>query len=308
MKNITFFALTFLFLGAAFTVNAQVSVATYDIVFTSTWNDTDHGPLPLDAHWSDLVGTNHNSNVTFLELGQPATQGIEDVAETGNNTAFNAEVQAEISANNAQQWLRMAFTPVAAASSASLNDIEISSDYPLLSLASMIAPSPDWLIAVNSLNLMDTSTNTWKSSIVIDLFPHDAGTEQGFGYSYDNPVENGVITNIAGAAGYPFNANKVGTLTITLKSVLSVDEVTINNAISIHPNPTQNGQVTISNTQPIIALTIYNVLGKMVKQITYNANDLGSKSYDFSDLNDGIYVMRFTGEDGASVTKKLVKN
>ena len=51
------------------------STAIYDITFTSTWNSTDHGTLPGNAHWSDLVGAKHNSNVTFLEMGAMATTG-----------------------------------------------------------------------------------------------------------------------------------------------------------------------------------------------------------------------------------------
>ncbi|MGA1226874.1 MAG: T9SS type A sorting domain-containing protein [Tamlana sp.] len=45
------------------------SVATYDIVFESYWNALDHSTLPQSSHWSSLVGANHNSNVTFMELG-----------------------------------------------------------------------------------------------------------------------------------------------------------------------------------------------------------------------------------------------
>ena len=305
--------LTLLTLIFTLSVTAQ-SVATYDISFSGTWNATDHAhmgqSLPGSAHWSDLVGANHNGDITFVEMGQPASPGIEDVAEIGVNTVFQSEVQAQITNGDAQQWLQMGFSPFAAISTATLTDVEISSDFPLLSLASMIAPSPDWFIAINSLNLMNPD-GTWKTSIVMDLFPYDAGTEDGFNYSLNNaPTVGGVVTRIDGAANYPFQAGKeVGTLTITLKSVLSVDDVEIAQAITIFPNPTDEGIVTMNTTKPIKEVSIYNVLGKEVKRFKYtNQNSIGNKTMDITDLTDGIYMMRVMGEDGAVTTKKLIKN
>ncbi len=304
MKKTTFLfsLLTFLSVVQVF---AQQSVATYDISFTSTWNSTDHGTLPANAHWSDLVGANHNSNITFLEMGQPASPGIEDVAELGVNTDFNTEVQTEINNGNAQQWLQSGFSPFAAISTASLNAIEISSDYPLLTLASMIAPSPDWMIAVNSLNLIDENTNTWKPSIVVDLFPYDAGTEEGFGYSINNdPTIGGVITNIAGAPGYPFNTNKVGTLTITLRSVLSVDDQEQQTSkVDIYPNPAKDN-ITIRSSIAIKTIDVYSILGKKVKQYQFDSN-ITEQSLDLSSLQSGMYMIRFETNNGSILTKKL---
>ena len=157
--------------------NFAQSTALYDISFQSTWNSSDHGTLPSNAHWSNLVGTNHNGSVTFLAIGQPASPGIEDVAEIGDNSTFNSEVQAAINMGNAEQWFNEPFAPYAAISSATLSNITVSEDFPLVSLAAMIAPSPDWMIAVNSLNLWDTDMEKWKESFTVDLFPYDAGTE-----------------------------------------------------------------------------------------------------------------------------------
>ena len=122
MKKIT---LTFILcFGLLFSANILAqSAATYDINFTSTWNSSDHGTLPGNAHWSNLVGANHNSNISFLEMGGTATTGIENVAEAGSNTVFNSEVQSAINAGNAEQWLNQSFAPFAAISSAALSEI-----------------------------------------------------------------------------------------------------------------------------------------------------------------------------------------
>lgn len=84
------------------TVTDQKTVATYNIVFTKFWNESDYGSLPNNPHWSPLVGTNHNSSVTFLEEGGIASQGIEDIAEDGVNSNFNNEVLESIVNGNSQ--------------------------------------------------------------------------------------------------------------------------------------------------------------------------------------------------------------
>ncbi|WP_262910762.1 hypothetical protein [Wocania arenilitoris] len=53
-------------------------------------------------------------------------------------------------------------------------NIQVSSDYPFVSLASMIAPSPDWFIAINSKNLRSGNNainNGWRTSFTVDVFP-----------------------------------------------------------------------------------------------------------------------------------------
>lgn len=308
MKKTTFkFLLLTLFIGNIY----GQSTAIYDITFTSTWNSTDHGTLPGNAHWSDLVGAKHNSNVTFLEMGAMATTGIENVAEVGSNTAFNSEVQAEINAGNADQWFQESVDPFAAIASATLSDVIFSEDYPLITLASMIAPSPDWMIAVSNLSMWDDSTNRWKQSFTIDLYPYDAGTEEGYGYSTSNSATSprGVITNVAGAPGYPFNNEKIGTLTVTFKSTtLSTNDENSLTNVKLYPNPNNTGVLSISNSTSINAISVFDVLGKRVKEMKLENSNDSSFNLDVSDLKNGVYIVRLIGDNGETQSKKLVIN
>ncbi len=298
-------------LTVLFSTNSTAqSTATYDINFTSTWNAADHGTLPGNAHWSNLVGANHNGDVIFLEMGGTATVGIENVAEAGSNTVFNSEVQTAINAGDAEQWLQESFSPFAAISSATLSDVVVSEDYSLLTLVSMIAPSPDWMIAVSGLNLWDSSLSEWKETFTVDLFPYDAGTENGFGYSGDNTATTprGIITTIAGAAGYPFNSEKIGTLTITFKSsTLSLGAIENLSEVSIYPNPSSTGQITVTNSTLLSGIEIYDVLGKRVKQIAIDSSD-SRYNIATNDLNKGVYILRLTTSSGKTESKKLVIN
>ena len=304
MKKITFL-FTFLLSFFAF----GQSVATYNISFTNYWNITDHNngnPFPGNPHWTDLVGVNHNSNVTFLEMGSTATTGVENIAEQGNQGVFQTvDVQNAIDANNAQQFFDAGDLFLSTPSNTIVyNGLEVNEDYPLLTMLSMIAPSPDWMIAVNGLNLRES--NNWKSSITIDLFPYDAGTEEGSTYSLSNAATNlqGVITNISGVP--PFNTEKVAELTISLESVLNVNHTSFLEKVKLYPNPT-NGNITISNIQNIELKTIefYSVLGKLVKQIEVKQNP-SKLSLDLSQFNKGMYLLKVLDANGASHTQKLV--
>ncbi|KZS39104.1 hypothetical protein AWE51_11130 [Aquimarina aggregata] len=214
MKKLTFQISLFLI---AISTYGQ-STAIYDVVFTSNWEA--HGPLPgSNAHFTELVGATHNSNITFLRNGGIATLGVERVAETGSNGTFNAEVNTAITAGNADQYIEgpnLFFNGTLR--TITIKDLSVNSDYPLVSLLSMIAPSPDWMIAVNSVSLLDSS-NEWIQSISLDIFPYDAGTEEGTTYSLNNPATDPKepISSLRGIA--PFNSQKVGTLVFTLTSV-----------------------------------------------------------------------------------------
>jgi hypothetical protein len=297
MQKTTFSLLLLLFIS--FSALGQ-SQATYNITFNSIWNATDHTSVPGSAHWSRLVGATHKTANTFLQLGGTATTGIKNVAEFGSNTVFNTEVNAQITANEADQYIN---GPSLGSGPGNIfiNDLKVDFKYPLLTLVSMIAPSPDWIIAVNGYNLLDGSGD-WKTSVTLDLFAYDAGTDNGSDYTSSNiaatPFQPISMINMA-----PISGNKMGTLTITLQSVLSVDDVDPLSTVSVYPNPSV-GNIKISNPNRVDLknIEVYNILGKMVASSTINSNG----NYDFSNLNKGVYILKLQATDNKVKTQKLV--
>lgn len=51
----------------------------------------------------------------------------------------------------------------------------------LVSLASMLGPSPDWIVGISSINLCLINCS-WINEISFDLEPFDAGTDSGITY------------------------------------------------------------------------------------------------------------------------------
>lgn len=303
------FAYSFKFLLSSFILlqsyvsNAQ-SIATYDITFTSEWNATYHTSFPVNAHWSNLAGATHNNAIHLFEEGQQATLGIKNLAELGDNVEYENEVNAAISDGNADQWLieSLAAEPGAFAT---LSDVNISEDFPLISLASMVAPSPDWFIGINSLNLRNASDDGWKNSFTMDVFAYDAGTDSGMDYDSANQVSI-PVQPISLISGFPINGNKMGTLTVTLKSVLGTDDFEKLNTIKVFPNPTQ-GNIHITNIEnmTINSIQVYSILGHLTNN-TEIKNNADSIDLNVEDLHSGIYLLKINTVEGNSKTQKLI--
>ena len=316
MKNFTLHLKSIILFTAILQVGNvfSQSTASYDITFSSVWesaavdpiNGNSTAAIPGNAHWSNLVGATHNSSYTMVEMGTLASVGIKNVAEGGNNTALMAEVMNEINVTgNADQWLQEPMSPFAAVSAATLSGVVVSSDHPLLSLASMIAPSPDWMIAINSVNLREGGS--WNNEIIIPLFPYDAGTDSGTTYSAGDIETTPAVPIFALINQSPFNDKIIGTITISLNEVLNVDEQDITKVL-VSPNPS-NGLIKIntSTANLLKEALVFDVLGKQVAVI--KNNQLDSKlRFDLTDLNKGVYLMRLELEDGSLSTKRLILN
>ena len=177
----------------------STETARYRVTFQATWSQATHPagwPGP-SAHFSGLVGGTHDGTVEFWAPGMLASTGIEVMAELGGKSALINEVNAAIVANEAEFVLSGGGLSVSPAS-VSL-EFDVSDDYPLVTLVSMIAPSPDWFVGVHGQSLR--ANGDWVDELSVDLQAYDAGTDSGttfFAGNQDtNPAEP--ITLITGA-------------------------------------------------------------------------------------------------------------
>ena len=155
------------------------ATADYILTFESTWSNTTHPTdFPASAHFSGLIGASHNSNVTFWQEGQLATLGIKDVAEKGVKDQLKAEITTAIQNNFAGVELSGGGIATSPGSVSFL--FKIRSEFPLISVVSMIAPSPDWFIGVSNLSLVENGQ--WIDEKVIEIDAFDAGTDSGISY------------------------------------------------------------------------------------------------------------------------------
>ncbi len=297
----------FLILISSFSLYSQSS-ANYTITFTSNWSEVTHphptNNFPSNAHWSKLVGATHNENITFLEMEQNATPGIEDVAELGENTIFFEEINLAIDEGSSNQLIDGDNLP-SSLGTIIIEGLITTEEFPLLTLVSMIAPSPDWMIAINSISLLDINGD-WINEITIDLYPYDAGTDSGIDYDSSNMDTNPqeLITSIQGVS--PFSTETIGTITILLEDIiLSNTDFENKKAVSVFPNPSKDLiNVSISNSQ-IKSIEIFNILGE--KTTSLQLQNVSNTEVDLSNLNSGVYVLSILDTSNKTTLKKIIK-
>lgn len=150
--------------------------ARYRITFNATWSARTHPVnFPPPAHFSGLAGAVHNDQVVFWRPGALATSGITLMAETGDASELLAEVATAVAAGTAAA--EIAGNGVPSSPGSTTLEFEVTRDHPLVTITSMVAPSPDWFIGVRDLALFDG--REFVESLAIDLAVYDAGTDSG---------------------------------------------------------------------------------------------------------------------------------
>jgi len=158
---------------------APDSVASYTVTFTATWSATTHpADFPTSAHFSSLIGATHSDRVVFWRAGQLASAGIQAMAELGSTTPLSDEVAAAIDTGAAR--LLLSGGAIARSPGQVSLDLEIWVTHPLVTLVTMIAPSPDWYVGVADLPLLQN--DRWVDSLTVELRGWDAGTDDGSTY------------------------------------------------------------------------------------------------------------------------------
>lgn len=185
--------------------------AVYSVTFNATWSVATHPrDFPRGAHFSPLIGAVHDDGVRFWASGETATPGIESMAETGGTSTLRTEIRARIPANA----LSVISGPGLGTSPArtTISRVVVRVDYPLVTLVTMIAPSPDWFVGVSGLSLMD-EFGQWVEEIKFTLYPYDSGTDDGTSYTSANADSSPrqPIRSLRGEA--PFSDAPIGTFT-----------------------------------------------------------------------------------------------
>jgi hypothetical protein len=157
-------------------VTSPAPTARYRVTFDAVWSASTHPTdIPRTPHFSGLIGATHGDGVRFWEAGALASEGIRAMAERGRKSPLDEEVLAAIAAGGAQHLLSGG--DIGLSPGTVMLDFEIAAAHPLVTLVSMVAPSPDWFVGVSGLDLRDG--RDWAAERVVALRPWDAGTDSG---------------------------------------------------------------------------------------------------------------------------------
>ena len=279
--------------------------ATYRLTLDATWSAQTHPEdFPPDPHFSPVVGAVHDGSVELWAPGELATAGIEDMAETGRTGLLVGEVEAMIASGGAREALTGGWIPTSPG--AVMLDIEVTASHPLVTLVSMLAPSPDWFVGSRGLDLRDG--DGWVQRAEIPLYVWDAGTDSGASYTSPD-ADTDPAEPIARIEAPPFvvggTLTAVGTLVAERLAPASGETGPDSDlALMIAPNPVRGSTtVTASGARPGDAFAILDAQGRMVRTGTMGTGDRAR--VDLSDLAPGVYWVHLATERGA-VARPLI--
>ena len=159
------------------------TVATYMVTVNIDWNSTDHPTdYPNNPHFSPIIYWNQDANYGKFDIGNMASQGVQIMAETGAPSTLLNELEMDSISGMVGNY----------DSGSMLNSgtgqiqftIEVHKDLPVISAVTMLAPSPDWFLAMKSGSLHDGTSFTGHSEFTLPLY--DAGTDSGTTYNSAN--------------------------------------------------------------------------------------------------------------------------
>ena len=193
-------------------VEPASDTAIYSVTFNATWSATTHPTdFPSGAHFSPLIGAVHNDSASFWASGETATPGIEQMAETGGTGLLTREIRAEIP-DNAISVING--RGIGSPASTTISEVLVTLDHPLITLVTMIAPSPDWFVGTAGQSMQD-EFGQWLDELTFVLYPYDSGTDDGTSYRSPN-ADSSPRQAIKGLKGVsPFSDEPIGTYTFT---------------------------------------------------------------------------------------------
>lgn len=192
--------------------NTEQDKAKYKVVITMNWSNTNFPTdYPSGAHFSRLIGWIHKTNGDFFKEGTTASAGIKNMAETGGTSPLNTEINAKIA--NKEGLQLVSGSGLSSGTGTIEVEIEVNTENPAATLATMIAPSPDWYVAIVNESLLENGA--FVATKTVNAFAYDAGTDSGVNYTSANEVTSpqGTIQKITSS---PLDGNvPIATVTFT---------------------------------------------------------------------------------------------
>ncbi|WP_179319899.1 T9SS type A sorting domain-containing protein [Winogradskyella helgolandensis] len=117
-------------------------------------------------------------------------------------------------------------------------------------------------------------------------------------YSLNDENENEIIS------GGEFSGQE--SVTFSVQDPLSVNEFSIENLISLYPNPVNhNLNIDLNNLNEDVSFEIFDTLGKKISKGNLRSNE--THTMNISHYQSGIYFIKLSTST-TSITKKLIKN
>lgn len=185
--------------------------AVYKVKFYFKWSPKTHRSYPKGGHWSPPTVASHSPAYQMWSPGSFASQGIQNVAETGNPTVLRAQLGRYMKAGHVGAYAGTGKPTESGTAMVSLR-VKAGERTPYLSAATMAAPSPDWITGFHALDMCGRrGWRHWRSG---PLILYDAGTDSGRRHMSGNKKTMPPTTISSLRRGYPAFGRPFGWYTV----------------------------------------------------------------------------------------------
>ncbi|XP_011346734.1 spondin-1 isoform X2 [Ooceraea biroi] len=165
--------------------------AKYEVTFEGLWSRNTHPKDFPSKGWlirfSDVIGASHTGEYHFWKYNGKASTGLRQVAELGSTRKLESELKAK--SEDIRTIIKARGISYPNVTGKTFAVFRVDRKHHLMSLVSMIDPSPDWIVGVSGLELCLPNCS-WIEHKELNLYPYDAGTDDGITYvSPDSPTE-----------------------------------------------------------------------------------------------------------------------
>jgi photosystem II stability/assembly factor-like uncharacterized protein len=242
-----------------------------------------------------------DKGLTWIKLNTP----VSDLTEVGVNIAFsdnnNGIIYQEIyNQNNIDQYIYKTSNGGTTWSTRQRVDTKYVNDFSYIPGTTTLVgvetifTSPN--TAVSETGFSNDNGITWTK---IDTAPKPGKLVLSF-FDRNTGWAGGINTSVSDGIFKYTGPSIVGTS-------LVINDFNSTTEFSVFPNPTKGNIKLYSTKNTISNVTVYNMLGKEVHNAKFNnlSNDV---NVDLSTINNGVYFMKATAENGVVQTIKIIKN
>ncbi|KAF3428739.1 hypothetical protein E2986_10824 [Frieseomelitta varia] len=137
--------------------------------------------------FSDVIGASHTVDYRFWKYNGLASTGLQQLAELGSTRKLESELKNQ--SKKIRTIIKARGISYPNVTGKTFAVFRVDRKHHLMSLVSMIDPSPDWIVGVSGLELC-LANCSWIEHKELNLYPYDAGTDDGITYlSPDSPTE-----------------------------------------------------------------------------------------------------------------------
>lgn len=164
--------------------------AKYELTIERLWSKHTHPkdfPIGWDTKFGDVIGASHINDFRVWSYGEHASDGMANLAKHGTIEDLESELKEK--GGDIRTIIKARGIAYPDVYGKTYAVFRVDPTHHLISLASMIYPSPDWFIGVSALELC-LSNGSWIEQKEMNLYPYDAGVDNGPSYtSPDQPTK-----------------------------------------------------------------------------------------------------------------------